>query len=168
MAMANFTEDEIKVLIPIITFILGFIVSRFTMSKKERKDYESSLFATSIKLLEEQDKAFNEFSESLFSYANKKEAPNLNDFFSIATKGQLYFSKLSMSCDAIISGKLDKDSVKNTFTPKVKECVERSLPDFYDTLKRISIANKLEYNGELRKENYESLYVVYEKYCIQE
>lgn len=149
-------------MVPIATFILGFFVSRFSMTKKERKDYEIQLLAESKELLEEQAEAFQEFATALHKYANKKEGPDLDDFFSISTKGEIYFNRVRISCDAIIAKKVDKDSVRNTILPKVKEAIERSLPDFYSTLQEIAKKEEIKYSGELRRENYESIYTVYE------
>lgn len=165
----NLTPEEIKLLdvfvkfiVPTATFILGFFVSRFSMSKKERKDYEIQLLETSREIVNEQSEAFQEFAEALYHYANKKEEPDLDDFFSISTKGELYFNRIRMACDAIIAKKVDEDSIKNSIFPKVKEAVERSLPDFYSTLTEIAEKEGIKYSGELRRENYESIYTVYE------
>jgi len=165
----SLTPDEIKLLdvlvkfvVPIGTFILGFIISRFTMSKKERKDYESELLETSRELITAQGEAFQEFAAAIHHYANKDEAPDLDDFFSISTKGELYFNHIRMACDAIISNKVDEDSIRNTIFPKVKEAVEKTLPDFYSTLIEIAEKENIKYSGELRRENYESIYTVYE------
>ncbi|WP_157958248.1 hypothetical protein [Salinicola sp. CR57] len=151
--------------IPIGTFLLGFFVSRFTMTKKERKDYEIQLVETARQLIGEQTDAFQEFSKAINKYANKKGEPNLDDFFLISTTGEVYFSRIRASCDAIIAGKVDKDSLKNTIFPKVKDAVERSLPDFYKTLKEIAEREGITYSGELKRENYESIYKVYGKYA---
>ena len=166
---ANLTPEDIKLLdvfvkfiVPIGTFILGFFVSRFSMSKKERKDYETKLLETSRELVEKQSEAFQEFTEALYQYANKDEDPDLDDFFKISTKGELYFNRIRIACDAIIAKKVDEDSIRNSILPKVKEAVERSLPDYYSTLAEIANKENIKYSGELRRENYESIYTVYE------
>ena len=166
---SNFSPEEMKLLevflkflVPIATFILGFFISRFSMSKKERKDYELELLKTTRDLLNGQSKSFQEFAEVLYLYANKDEEPDLNDFFLISTKGELYFNQIRIACDAIIAKKVDVDSLRNSILPKVKEAVERTLPDFYSTLTEISVKKGIEYSGELRRENYESIYTVHE------
>lgn len=157
-------DISVKFGVPIITFIAGFLVSRFTMSKKERKDYEIQLLETSRELIEEQGSAFEEFALSIYQYANKEEQPNLDDFFAISSKGALYFNRIKITCDAIIANKVDDDSIRNTIVPKVKEAIERSLPDFHKTLRDIADKDGIKYTGELKRENYESMYTVYEMY----
>src|ERR687892_76582 len=100
------STNMIDVLVPIITFVLGFLVSRFTMSKKERKDYEQTLFINGKELLEAQNSRFQEFSTALHKYTSNPGAPTGDDFFEIATAGEKYFYQLKISADAILSDKV--------------------------------------------------------------
>jgi hypothetical protein len=150
--------------IPIATFVLGFFTSRFTMSKKERADISQKEFENAKTLMEAQNSTFQEFAATLHKYANKKGRPSLTDFFDISTAGEKYFYQQRITCDAILAGKVDAASRDNTFVPKIRESVQRTLPDFYKTLSSIAEKRDIEYEGKLVRSNYESLYLVVEKY----
>ncbi|ATG72900.1 hypothetical protein AN401_02690 [Zobellella denitrificans] len=156
-------ESLIKWATPFFTFVLGFLVSRFTMSKKERKDHEAKLVETANKLTAEQARSFQEFTTAFHRYINKQDAAGLDDFFEIATKGELYFDHMRQTCDAVLANNVDKTAVTNSIYPKVKDAVERTLPDFYSTLQEVAQREGIQYSGELKRENYESIYLVYEK-----
>lgn len=157
-------QEGIKYAIPLITFLLGFFASRFTMSKKERKDHEMQVMVNAEKLISQQNEAFQDFTLALNHYITKKDSPDINDFFQISTKGELYFDRVRTICDAILANNVDSLTIKNSIIPKVIDIVERTLPDFYSTLTEISKNEVVEYSGKLERRNYESIYVVYEKY----
>jgi hypothetical protein len=156
--------DNTSAFVPIITFILGFLVSRLTMSKKEKRDYEQKLFDNSKDLMIAQHDRFLEFSSTLRKYVSNQDNPTLEDFYEIAVNGEKYFYQLKIISDAILSNKVDMNSRDNTLVPKVKEAVEKVLPKFYDILTKIAQKNDFDYNGVLKRENYESLYKVSEKF----
>lgn len=155
---------SIHVVIPIITFFLGFFASRFTMTKKERKDYKAKLQENSNRLYEEHNQKYSNFAKALYTYANKKEEPDINDFFEISTKGDLYFNHVKSICDSIISKNIDKNSMENTHLPFIKRVFEELLPQYYESLKTIAKKRNFQYKGELKKENYLSIFEVYHKY----
>lgn len=150
-----------KVGVPIFTFIAGFFVSRYTLSKKERYDIESQKLKLSNEMVSEQDKAFQSFCAALQKYATSPTTGSLDDFFAISTSGEAYFSRLKIMCDAILAGKLDDASVRNTHRPVVIEAINKTLPEFYKTLQEIAIKNKISYKGILKESNYKSVYDVY-------
>lgn len=163
--LLDFLRDYEKALFPIITFVLGFIVSRFTMSLKERKDYEQKLFENGKGLMEAQNSQFQEFTAALQKYINKTGEPTLDDFFEISTIGENYFYQLKISSDAILAGKVATDVRDNTLVPAIKEAITKSLPIFYSTLQTIAAKKNILYRGKLKRENYESMYSVVEKYA---
>lgn len=154
----------VNVVVAIITFVLGFLVSRFTMSKKKKKDHKAMLQESSNRMSQEIASKFGEFTFALKKYIDRKGKPKFEDFYDIATKGEIYFAQVRALCDSIISSNIDKQSIKNTHFPLVKELVENVLPEYYETLKDISQKRDFEFDGELKRENYESIYKVYEKY----
>lgn len=161
--LMDFLRDYEKVLFPIITFVLGFLVSRFTMTLKERKDYEQKLFENGRGLMEAQNSRFQEFAAALQKYLNKMGEPTLDDFFEISTVGEKYFYQLKISSDAVLSDNVPADVRNNTLVPGIKEAVTKSLPTFYSTLQAIAKKKNIAYTGELKRENYESMYAVVEK-----
>jgi hypothetical protein len=163
--MEDQTDIFLKVVIPILTFVMGFLASRFTMTKKERKDYNAKLQENSNSLLRSLDDQFQKFTLALKEYSSKSGTPTLNEFFTISTTGEGYFLQMKMICDSILSGNIDRQSVLNTHIQIIKEAVEKSLPAYYKTLQEIAEVQDLEYSGELSEDNYQSIYTVYDKYC---
>jgi len=154
-------------IIPIITFILGFLASRFTMTKKEKTDHLARLQENSNRLSESLNKNFQDFTTAINKYIQRKGKPAFDDFFDISTKGESYFAQVRMICDSILSENIDKNSIKNTYVPIIKNVVEKTLPEFYETLQEIAQKKTIEYQGTLKKENYKSVYDVYDKYVSQ-
>jgi len=159
-------ESIMPTFIPIITFVLGFITSRFTMSKKEGKDHQARLQDNSNKLSAELNDRFQAFTTALNKYGQKTIEPDLDDFFDIATKGESYFSQCRSICDSILSGNVDKLSISNTHLPIIKDVIEKSLPGFYSALQEIAKKKNISYRGILKRDNYKSIYEVYDKYKL--
>src|SRR5258708_23214867 len=141
--------SQMNVLVPIVTFILGFFASRFTLTKKERKDVEQKQFENSKTLMEAQHATFQEFTTALKKYIEKDGEPTLDDFFLIATVGEKYFNQQKITSDAILAGNVDAGSRDNTLVPRIVEAVNKSLPSFYSSLQSIAKKKKIEYNGVL-------------------
>jgi hypothetical protein len=155
---------KFNVIVPIITFVCGFFVSRFTLTKKERKDVEQTQFENAKQLMESQHDRFQEFSLALTKYVGKDGEPALDDFYEIATVGERYFYQQKITADAILSGRVDSNSRDSTLVPKITETVEKTLPTFYEVLQKIAKKKHFPYHGKLERRNYESLYAVVEKY----
>ena len=152
------------IVVPIATFLLGFFASRWTMTKKERKDVQQKQFENSKDLMAAQLARFQEFSAALKKYVDKDGEPTLDDFFEISTVGERYFYQQQVTSDAILSGNVDQNSRDNTLVPKICETVDKSLPAFYEVLQNIAKKRGFEYQGVLKRQNYESIYRVVEKY----
>ena len=162
-------KDQIDVAIRIglliLTFFLGFFASRLTMTKKERKDYKAKLQETSNILLRSLDDQFQRFTLVLKEYTSLQGPPTLTEFYRVSTVGEGYFGQMKMICDSILSGNIDQQSVMHTHRQTIKEAVEKSLPAFYETLQTIAEDQGIEYSGKLKRDNYESIYLVYDKFC---
>lgn len=152
-----------KWIVPIATFLLGFLVSRFTMTKKERKDHSAALQEKSNALSAAWQEAFDKYTTVLAEYAGHPGNPTFSDFTNIATAGEGYFTAVRIISDSILSDNLDKTSVKNTHLPMIKDVVDRTLPNHYKTLQDIAKKNGFPYQGKLDVKNYESIYEVYSK-----
>jgi len=83
-----------SIAIPIITFIMGFFVSRFTMTKKESADHKNRLQENSNKLSSHVSDAFERFTQALATYNSNSPPPTADDFFAISTTGEIYFDTL--------------------------------------------------------------------------
>jgi hypothetical protein len=143
-------------------------LQRFTMTKKESKDYKQTLFENGQDLMQKQNDRFQEFTAALQKYILNCESPTLDDFIKLSTVGEKYFYQQQITSDAILSGKVDRRTRDDTLVPRIKETVEKSLPAFYEELQKISEKNGFGYKGTLQRKNYESIYSVVEKYARAE
>lgn len=148
---------------PIVTFILGFLVSRLTMTKKERKDYEQVQYQNAIALADQQKKAYESFTSALQRYIENAN-PTVDDFVSVATSGDTYFYQLKLIGDAILSGKVEAHMRDETLLPLLVEATEKSIPAYYVALTNIANKNSFAYHGYLKRANYESIYAAVEKF----
>lgn len=153
-----------EIVIPICTFILGFVVSRFTMSKAERKAHEMAAQKLSNELIEMKKERYDAFIAAMKAYAEKDDEPTLDDFCDIAQKGEAYFTSMIAICDSILSANIPKSTIINTHAPGIAEVMEKSLPSFYATLQEIARKKGISYKGKLNRSQYESIFKVYEKY----
>jgi len=153
-----------KELLPIGTFILGFLSSRFTMTKKEKKDYKNTLQENANKYSKELDDAFNNFMASLQKYI-QCDTPTLENFQDISISGESYFSAMKRLSSAILERNIPKRSIDHDFCQRIKEFVEKNCELYYEALSAIAQKIGVQYNGAFRRENYESIFLVYETYC---
>lgn len=157
--------DTTNIFIPIVTFVMGFMVSRFTMSKKERKDEQARLQSNSNAHLAKIDEKYAEFAKQLKAYASKREEPTLDDFYLVATAGDGYFTQMTALCDSILEDQVPGSAVANTFLPRVRKVADEILPQYFATLQDIAKRRGLPYKGEFRREDYESILSVRDKFC---
>ena len=158
---------EWEYVIPFITFALGFFGSRLTMTKKEKKDFQGDRINRSNELTKQINESFQAFTKSMTDYVNKESDITLDDFSSIARSGASYFASIKILCDTILAGQIDSNSIENSHRHSIKDVVDRTLPHFYQTLTLISQKLNIKYQGKLRRKDYESIYVVYGKYCTK-
>lgn len=144
------------------TFVFGIAVGRFSMTKKERKDFEQKNYENTRELITQTDAAYETYGDALMAY---KDAPTpaSTHFFAISRSGDLYFEKLNLMCAAILSGKVDREARNLFLLAKVRNAVT-SLEDHYATLAGLAQKLAIDWPGELRRENYEAIYVVVERH----
>lgn len=156
---------------PGVTFalgiLLGFIISRFTMSKSEKRNYEQRIYQNGNEHRAKKEVLYLEFISAMSIYVKRKrseEKPDLDCFLAVATAGDRYFGELRMIADAIISKKIDKATRDNTFVPDIIEALQKNIPLYYETLKILAEEIDHQYSGKYEASNYQSLIVVSEKY----
>src|ERR1700684_4215420 len=96
--------DNAPWIVPIGTFVAGWLGARFTMSKKERRDFEQKQFENGRDLMVSQKEEFQEFTSALQIYINKDGDPTFDDFVKIATIGDRYLHQQKIVSDAILAG----------------------------------------------------------------
>ena len=104
------------------------------------------------------------YTAAISQYADAPSDDDLDHFLAIATTGDSYFNDLKIIADAILANNLDPQARDSTLIPKIKEAVESNLEDHYKTLKNIAKKKGFTFKGTLKRENYQSLYTVLEKY----
>ncbi|HEU6436092.1 MAG TPA: hypothetical protein VE028_01410 [Nitratidesulfovibrio sp.] len=156
-----------KVVIPVVMFVLGFAVSRFTMTKKERSDVLFQKQNKYDEIIRGVSLAYSEYVSSIAEYVECSDGSrSLNCFLSVAQKGEAYFCQMRSACAALISGRLDDKVAKQDLLPMVKRLVEETLPDHYKTLEEIAFKLAIPYAGKLNRNDYASIYHVYDQYCM--
>jgi len=155
----------VKVGAPIATFVAGFIANQLFLARKDRLTQSQNRFTNISSLLEKQEKSYNAYTQSLKSYMRPaKPKRTQKTFDEIATCGDNYFRALRNLADAVLAGNVSALVRDNTCIPLLREAAERSLPEHYQALSEIAQEQGFSYNGELRRENYEGIYVAVEKF----
>ena len=150
--------------IPVATFILGWLVSRYTLTKTDKKKLEQEYFRNSQELRQNHDTLYREYAEAIRAYTECDGEPTFAQFYEIAVKGDRYFGHMNVVADAILSDKVDRQIRDSTFVPGICKAASVSLPRHYDVLQAIAKKKGFSYSGELDRTNFGSLYAVAEKY----
>jgi len=168
-------DIECKTLIPLVatvpsfvTFFLGVLLSRFTMSKKERADANLSQVELSNQLNDKLQEAYQGYIATLAAYKEQPNSPTLNDIIKIMSSGESYFNCMKNVCSALLNKTIPEETAKMQHLPTIKETFERLIPAHYETLKKIAEKYQIPYTGEHRKENYLAIHEVYDRYCTGE
>lgn len=145
-----------------LTFLVGLLVPRIWVTKKERRDFEQTNFQNTTKLIEQHDQAYDEYTKAIAAYA--ATPGDTNAFVEIATKGDRYLYQLNLLAAAIMSDKVDQQIRDEVLLQKVRSAATETLPDHYKTLVEIAKKHGLTYSGELKRSNYGAIFAVAEKY----
>ncbi len=144
--------------------VTGFLVTRLTMTKKERADVKQKIFENSRDLMVAQNALYQTFKASLQSYVSKTEPLTINDFLAVEGAGNNYFNHLKIVSGAILDNKVSAQARDDTLVPAIQRAVSDNLPSFYRVLQTIAERNDWGYISQLRRSDYEALYAVVEKY----
>lgn len=157
------SDDFIKIGLPILTFFLGFISSRLTMTKKERADHQIKLAENAKNLSKELEQAYERYSKAIV-LLSEKSVPDINDFHEITISGEAYFSQLKTICDSVLSKSIELKAVENSLLTHIKDAAKTDIIEHYETLQSISEKLEFEFKGVAKLENYKSIHLVLEKY----
>lgn len=158
-----FWKNYGNIIVPIVTFLLGFFAQFFFMSKKDRFDVSECLQQHVQKLQNDHNKAYQEYTGVMGIIINKEEELDVNDFISVSTSGENYFRTIKSISEAILEGNFKKTTIKNILAPLVHDAL-LVLPVHYNKLLEIAAKNNFEGQKQLNEENYSSLYLVAQKY----
>ncbi|MCS0338972.1 hypothetical protein ND926_16050 [Vibrio diabolicus] len=159
------TEDHlVKVGIALTSFVCGALLSRFTMSKKERFDVNAKKQETSNVLESEVTAAYQLYIDALAKFTNSTKT-TFDDFIEIEKAGAVYFQTLNSLACSVLSSNTEKESVKNSHVQKIKDGYVKVIPQHYQTLQLIASRCDIPYKGKFKAENYQSMSKVVEKYA---
>jgi hypothetical protein len=149
----------------VLTFVLGLLVPRVWMTRKESKDIEQTNYTNSAALVEKHDAVRAEYIRCLKVYCDASDV-TFQMFSDIMESGIRYFDQVSFLCDAILSDKVDHQVRDNTLLPKIKGVADRTLPHHYETLQNIAAKKGFPYTGKLRRSDYPGVFAVTEKFGL--
>ncbi|MAD04028.1 MAG: hypothetical protein CMK65_10465 [Pseudoalteromonas sp.] len=152
-----------KLFIAIVSFIFGAVLSRLTMSKKERFDSNMKKQELSISLETEVTSTYQEYINALDKFNNTVRT-KFDDFIEIEKAGAIYFNAINNLACAVMSNNVDRNSIKSSHLTKINEGYYRIIPQHYETLQYIANKCHFDYKGKFREENYKSMKQVIEKY----
>ncbi|WP_321403752.1 hypothetical protein [Maridesulfovibrio sp.] len=158
-----FWKNYGNIIVPIVTFLLGFFTQFFFMSKKDRFDASERLQQHVQKLQNDHNDAYEKYTSVMGKVINKDGKLDVNDFIRISTSGENYFRTVKSISEAILEGNFKKSTIKDVLSPLVRDALH-VLPIHYDKLLEIAEKNNFDGQKKLNKENYRSLYLVAEKY----
>lgn len=155
--------SALNIPVPILTFVLGWLVARFTLSKSDKRKLEQDYFKNTQELRQRHDSLYEDYCRALRDYTTCEGDPTYELFFDVAVKGDRYFGHMNVISDAIMSGKVDRQVRDSTFVPGLCKAASKSLPRHYEVLQEIAKKKKFKYSGKLEREEYTSLFSVVEK-----
>lgn len=156
-----------------VTFALGgvsgFLARSLVSTPAERQQQRQRLYENGLRHKTERERRYVDFCNAFQTYIEKKNSGGsigLDDFQSISKAGDLYFSELKMCADAILGNSIDKHS-RETLVTAIAEALEKNIPLYYKTLRRIADQIGVTYSGEFLRHNYDGLFRVVEKYASE-
>jgi hypothetical protein len=157
--------QTVPIWVPIVTAIItslgGFLLGRFTMSKKERADVEQKNYENSVNATASHDDAYREYIAALTAYG---QSPTADGFVTLCRCGDTYFSQVGRMCDTILSGRVNEGMRDSTWLPAIKAAFDKSLPNHYEVLQSEAAKHGYTYKGKLRRRDHESIHAVAEKF----
>ena len=158
-------QITINALMFLVGTLFGFIASRLTMTKAERKNHQQIVYENGLNHARELEARYKIFCDALQTYASKKSKVTLEDFRLVSSAGDLYFGELKVICDAILTDKIDASSRDRNFVPRVTEALQKNIFEYYEVLHDIAKKCKTIYEGEFSSKNYQGIIEVVEKYA---
>lgn len=145
--------------------VTGFLTSRFTRTKAEGDLQRQRLYDNGERLVREKDAKYQTFVGTMQKVLQKETSElTLEDFIELSSAADLYFSELRNIANACLSANVTASSRDNNFVPAMRDAVNTSLPKYYEVLPELAKGLGTSYDGELKRENYESIYLVVEKF----
>jgi hypothetical protein len=156
--------EWLKIPIPIATFVLGFFISRFTLTKEQKAKLEQDYFKNSQELKDKHERIFREYTDAMAAYVKSTDDQTIDVFTSIAVAGDRYFGSINNLAEAVLSKKVDSQIAKGSFIPTICRAANESLPKHFETLREIADKLGIAYSGELDRAEHQASFAVLEKF----
>lgn len=153
-----------KLLIAFISFLLGAVLSRISMTKKESFDSKVKKQELSISLETQLTKSYQNYIDALAKFSSSSQI-NLDLFLEIEKSGAIYFNDINNLACIVLSETAEKNSIENSHIDKIRDAFERIIPKHYEALQFIAQKSGFTYNGKFLETNYKSLLAVVDKYA---
>lgn len=156
--------EWLNIPIPIATFIAGFILSRFTLTRDQKAKLDQEYYKNSQELKRGHEQIYKDYTSAISAYATSSTEPDFNLFVEIAVTGDRYFGSVNNIAEAILSRKVDHETTRGTFIPAVCRATSSTLPRHYEVLREIAEKRGFLYAGELDRSEHSAAFAVLEKF----
>ncbi len=141
--------------------IIGLLIPRFWMTRAESETLEQKKHENGLGLLKLHEERFVAYTDALRAAA-KRKPPLFDDLFAVATTGDVYFSQMNVTAQAVLGGHVTGEQAKS-FVELCRRCAEETIPSHFQTLEHLAEANKYEWKRPFRRSDMQALFDVVEK-----
>ncbi|MGU5765648.1 MULTISPECIES: hypothetical protein [Aeromonas] len=163
MKMTLSSDNWVGIIVPLVSFLAGFLLNAVFMTKKDREELKLKKQELSNILESDVTEAGSEYTTALAAMNPR----DFDSFMKVNDSGEKYFNALNKLACSIVSRTTDKDSTINSHVIKIRDAYTRTIPDHYKTLSYIAENCDIPYKGKFRAENYKSLRVVIDLHRIE-
>lgn len=160
------TPEWLDIPIPIATFVLGFFISRYTLTRDQKATLNQEYFKNSQELKDKHNRFFTEYADAIGAYVKSTDDLRFDVFHSVAVAGDRYFGSINNLAEAVLSKKVDAQIEKGSFVPTICRAARESLPKHFETLRTIADKLGIPYSGELDRSEHRATFAVLEKFGL--
>lgn len=142
---------------------IPLLFNRFILSRKDRNDDDQKRFENTKDLLADGVAKASAFQTAI-GKALKRPKPSMDDVLTVMSAGEVYFATLKLMAQAVLDGRVSDNTRTHDFVPKIAEALEKSVPAYYEALRKVCAKVGLPFEGEFLEGNYESLFRVLDMY----
>lgn len=145
--MGERLEVAEKVILPILTFVAGFLIRTWIPTSKERFDIRAKQAQTSRDLLKERQGAYQAFVGAL-QEMQAAEASGAAErveqaYWSLRKQADLYFAVVDMIASYIRRGDIDPRSTKQDHLDDLVKIAGKAIPGYFQTVARVAAKHGL-------------------------
>ena len=134
------------VILPILTFILGFLIRTFIPTRKERFDIKSHQAKVSLELLKERQSVYTNFSKLLKKSSSLKTDISKDEkekiYWDLREAADIYFAQIDMIASYVRRGDIDKKSAKQDHIDELEKVAFKVVPKYFQVIEKIAQENE--------------------------